>query len=66
MKNYSIIQKFLHDIFLSNNFLKKSIYEMEKILFNKKKIDFENNKHVFISGLPRSGTTALLIEICLS
>ena len=60
MKNYSIIQKFLHDIFLSNNFLKKSIYEIEKILFNRKKIDFENNKHVFISGLPRSGTTALL------
>lgn len=60
MENYSIIQKFLHDLFLGNNFLKKSVYEIEKIFFNKKKINFEKNKHVFISGLPRSGTTALL------
>ena len=60
MEKYSIIQKFLHDVFLSNNFFKKSIYEIEKIFFNKKTINFEKNKHVFISGLPRSGTTALL------
>lgn len=61
MENYSLIQKFLHDLLLSNNFLKKSFFEIEKLIFNKKiNYKLKEEKHVFITGLPRSGTTAIL------
>ncbi len=58
MYKYNFFEKILHDIILSNKFINKSLYEIEKILFlEKKKI---NTSHIFISGLPRSGTTAFL------
>ena len=61
MQNYSIFQKFLHDLLLRNNFIKKSLYEIEKICFLKEGgSQIKNEVHVFITGLPRSGTTALL------
>ena len=61
MQNYNFVQKTLHDLLLSNNFIKKSLYEIEKIFFLKKqKNQIQNEKHIFITGLPRSGTTALL------
>ena len=61
MQNYSFIQRTLHDLLLSNSFLKKSLYEIEKMIFLKNKSSkLEKEKHIFISGLPRSGTTALL------
>jgi len=59
MKNYSFIQKFLHDFVLNKKFINKSFYEIEKIIYSKKK-DIKNLSHIFISGLPRSGTTSLL------
>lgn len=59
MKNYNFIQKILHDFTLKGNFFKKTIFEIEKIFFYKK-INIINNKHIFITGLPRSGTTVLL------
>jgi hypothetical protein len=61
MQNYNFIQKFLHDFYLGNKFIKKSLYEIEKIIFLEKKNDETRTKnHLFITGLPRSGTTALL------
>ena len=61
MQNYNFIQKVLHDLLLSNNFLKKSLFEIEKIFFlNKNTNQIKTQKHVFITGLPRSGTTAIL------
>lgn len=61
MQNYNFIQKILHDLLLGNNFLKKSLFEIEKIFFlNKNSNQIKNQKHVFITGLPRSGTTAIL------
>ena len=61
MDNYNFLHKALHDLVLSNNFFKKSIYEVEKIFFLKNNREvIENEKHIFISGLPRSGTTILL------
>ncbi len=58
MHKYNFFEKILHDLILSNKFINKSLYEIEKIFFlEKKKI---NTNHIFISGLPRSGTTALL------
>ena len=59
MQNYNSIQKFLHDIVLGKKFINKSLYEIEKIFFLKKK-KIKNENHLFITGLPRSGTTSLL------
>jgi len=59
MQNYSTIQKFLHDIVLSKKIINKSLFELEKIIYLKNK-DIINQSHVFITGLPRSGTTSLL------
>ena len=49
----------MHDITLGSKFIKKSLYEIEKIIYLKK-IEIQNQKHIFITGLPRSGTTILL------
>ena len=59
MQNYSNIQKFLHDFVLSKKIINKSLFELEKIIYLKNK-DTKNQSHVFITGLPRSGTTSLL------
>ena len=59
MQNYSAIQKFLHDFVLSKQFINKSLFELEKIIYTKNK-DIKNQSHIFITGLPRSGTTCLL------
>ena len=59
MQNYSGIQKFLHDFVLSKKFINKSLFEFEKIIYLKDK-DISNQSHIFITGLPRSGTTSIL------
>jgi hypothetical protein len=59
MQNYSKIQKFLHDFVLSKKFINKSLFEIEKIIFLKNK-QIKDQSHIFITGLPRSGTTTLL------
>tara|TARA_Y100001970_G_scaffold271866_1_gene367843 strand:+ start:2014 stop:2958 length:945 start_codon:yes stop_codon:yes gene_type:complete len=59
MINYNFLDRALHHLILSTKFAKKSLYEIEKILFLKKQ-NIKNNKHIFITGLPRSGSTALL------
>ena len=63
MINYNFSQKILHKVTLSSNLIKKGMYEFEKIFFLKKNLIENFNKHVFISGLPRSGTTFLLEQI---
>ena len=35
MQNYSLIQKFLHDVVLNKKFINKSLFELEKIIFLK-------------------------------
>ena len=59
MQNYSNIQKFLHDFVLSKKIINKSLFELEKIIYLQNK-DIKNQSHIFITGLPRSGTTSLL------
>ena len=59
MQKYSVLQRLLHDLLSSNKIINKSLYELEKFFFLKKK-NIENNTHVFITGLPRSGSTTLL------
>ena len=60
MQNYNNIQKLYHNFFFKFPSLNKAFYEIEKILYLKKTNPKKNNKHVFISGLPRAGTTILL------
>ena len=60
MENYTKTQKILHKIIFEINFISKSIYELEKLLFLKKTKNLYQNDHIFISSLPRSGTTFLL------
>ncbi len=59
MQNYSSIEKLLHDIVLSKKIINRSLFELEKILYLKDN-KIQNQEHVFITGLPRSGTTSLL------
>lgn len=59
MFNYNFLQKILHKIVLGNKFINKSLFEIEKIFFLEEK-KIEDKKHIFISGLPRSGTTLIL------
>ena len=59
MQNYSSIQKFLHDFVFSKKIINKSLFELEKIIYLKDQ-DIKNQLHVFITGMPRSGTTSLL------
>ena len=59
-ENYNYIQKILHHLCLGNKIIKKTLFLFETSFF-KNENNFENNKHLFICGLPRSGTTALLI-----
>ena len=72
MQNYNLIQRLLHDLVLGNKLINKSLFELEKIIYlNKNNIylnknNIRNNKHIFITGLPRSGTTTLLNFLYLS
>jgi hypothetical protein len=59
MQNYSFTQKIFHDLVLGRKFINKSLFELEKITYLKNK-DTTSKKHIFITGLPRSGTTVLL------
>ena len=59
MDNYNFLQKLLHDIILGNRIINELLYDLEKLIFLKDK-NLENKSHIFISGLPRSGTTSLL------
>jgi len=59
MQNYSNIQRFFYKFVFSKKFINKSLFEIEKIFFLKN-IKIQDQPHIFISGLPRSGTTSLL------
>ncbi len=59
MQKYSRIQKYFHEFVFSKKFINKSLFELEKIIFLKN-IEIQNQSHIFISSLPRSGTTSLL------
>ena len=62
MNSYSSSQKLLHKIALSSSFLREIFFDLEKLFFLKE--DFEiDTRHVFISGMARSGTTILLNAI---
>ncbi|MDC3005254.1 sulfotransferase [Candidatus Pelagibacter sp.] len=59
MRDYNYLEKKLHNLVFKYKFINLSLFEIEKMLF-KKNLDFENSSHIFITGLPRSGTTTIL------
>jgi len=62
LSRYSSSQKLLHIIALSSSFLREAFFDLEKSFFLNE--DFEiDSRHVFISGMARSGTTILLNAI---
>ena len=63
MKNYSVLSKILHKAYLKNYFISRASLELEFDLHQKKLLQKEIEKVVFISGLARSGTTILLRKV---
>lgn len=45
---------------MGNRLIKRSLFDIETLLFYKDDIGIIDRQHVFITGLPRSGTTILL------
>lgn len=60
---YTKTEKTLHRLYLKNYFLSRSSLEMEEIVFGSKIRDLEISEYVFITGLARSGTTAIMRQI---
>jgi len=59
-KEYSFLSKILLHLALGNNFIPEMLHDIELTVF-KKKIEIDNLKpHIFVCGLPRSGTTILM------
>jgi len=58
--HYSFLDKLLFKIFLDNNIFQEVLFDVDKFFFYRKK---KNVKSLFITGLPRSGTTILLNEL---
>ena len=58
---FSLSERLLHNLITKNKLLNKFFFEFEKILYLNKVTQFQNNKHIFVSGLPRSGSSILTI-----
>ena len=58
MKNYNNLSKILHKQFLGKNLITELF--IDKLRNQSKYIDLKKFQYIFISGLARSGTTALL------
>lgn len=57
MKNYNFLDKILHQIIFIFPSINKFLFTIETFLYHKKNKHFN---HIFITGLPRSGTTLIL------
>jgi len=64
VNQYSITEKILHKLAFKSWSSQVSISNIESHLYKKKIIDLEIKKPVFITALPRAGTT-LLLELCI-
>ena len=59
LNNYSSLEKLFHRIALGSSIVKNISYDIESMIFGYDNT-IENNKHVFICGYARAGTTILL------
>ena len=59
--DYNLFSKLLHNVLLGRKPVAQISFEIEKILFSKGDLSqVTDGKHVFVSGLARSGTTILM------
>lgn len=58
--NYSFLSKSLHHLALRSNIISEMLFDIEMFFFNKKLHKDYLKPHLFVSGLPRSGTTILM------
>lgn len=58
--DYSLIDRCLHYIAFCHPIIQKALCEIENDLFSKKFAGVTSNNEVFVTGLPRSGTTLIL------
>lgn len=63
MASYSATDKLLHKFYLSNYGISKSTLEMEEVLYGQKAKQLDVKQYVFVTGLARSGTTAVMNKI---
>ncbi len=63
MSNYTRAEKFLHRLYLSNYFISKASFEVELSLFGNTMPSGGPEQLVFVSGLARSGTTAVMRKL---
>ena len=63
MSEYSGVEKFLHRFYLSNYFISKASFEIEESLFGTEINDQKIEQIVFVTGLARSGTTAVMRKL---
>jgi len=59
MSNYTKTEKLLHKLYLSNYFISKASLELEQSVFGTKSNKIEIEEFIFVTGLARSGTTAM-------
>ena len=59
-KNYNFVDKTLHHLAFSGSVIRNIISDLETSLYKKELSNVESNNEVFVSGLPRSGTTLVL------
>ncbi len=60
MSNYNWLQQNLHRFALSSQLMREVTFDIESLVYKKKPF---KDKHVFVSGLARSGTTVILNAI---
>ena len=58
--NYTQLDKIFHKIILGNKFVGEFLFDLENFIYKNKYQNLKNEKHIFISGYARSGTTLLL------
>ena len=63
MAGYSATDKFLHRFYLSNYGISKATLEMDEIINGAKAKNLDIQQYVFVTGLARSGTTAVMRKI---
>lgn len=63
MSEYTGVEKFLHRFYLSNPFISKASFEIEESLFGETAGKNKLEQIVFVTGLARSGTTALMRKL---
>ncbi len=63
MSGYSKAEKLFHKLYLSNYFISRASMEMDQIMYGIQAEKIEITEYVFITGLARSGTTALMRKI---